>query len=126
MFKEDFRIPITEGDTFQFEYFHSSRSVFLAVVSDIFYTITLIGLEFALSMVMIDKHLSMAQSNTASKLNWVTIFTTDHQVFTYFVAFARLSFLISCLNRLLTLDLVGHSGITFKRYYTLMFLIYLV
>ena len=62
VFTQKFEIPIEEGDHFQLEYKYTSNSVFMRVLSDIFWPIPMIIIEFVFSMWLIQLHLDVATS----------------------------------------------------------------
>ena len=98
IFKASFDIEIEEMDAFQMEYAYTSRSVYLKALSEIIWPVPLIILEFTYSMMTIQDYLDGRLHK-----DYFTDYLRDYPVQGYIHGFLRLSFLVMCVVRSLSL-----------------------
>ena len=98
IFKHNFDIEIEDNDSFQLEYAYTFNSVFLKVLAEIIWPIPLIFFEFAYSESTILSYMS----GTLTK-DYITDYLGNNLLMASIHGFLRVSFLISCVLKSMTL-----------------------
>ena len=122
-FTKDYMIPVEETDTFQLEFYQTSRSAYLSVVSDILWTLSIIGMEFAFSLLMIHNYQSQLHPIVDFSNHFLTTFYNQHPEFTIILVIVRISYLISFILRYLSLGYDKRMGNYIRHFYAIMLIL---
>ena len=117
IYRKAYVIPVEETDTFQLEYFQTSRSTYLSVISDIVWTTTIIGVEFTLSMISIQAHLNNPNRVANFSKEWYGYLYGEYRGFMIVHSIIRVSYLLTFILRYLTIGADGKMGGQIKNFY---------
>ena len=104
-YTQKYEIPIEEGDSFQMEYKYASNSVSTKSLSDVFWLVPVIIIEFIFSMDIISRHL-----NDPTNKKWFTSYTNEYPVLFIVHGLLRISMILNVLIKTLVMK-TDHSVI---------------
>jgi hypothetical protein len=128
-FKKSYIMPIEETDMFQLEYFLTSRSTFLSVLSDIIWTTVLIVFEFWFALKIANYYKLNEEEDFNSSFIWLRNLAEDNGQLSYIFATLRCSYIISVISRWMVIgkeNIVGHQISLFYNSLLIVFLLQLV
>jgi len=125
-FKKNFSMPIEKDDTFQLEYYLSTRSVYLKVVAEIAWPYLLICAEFIFSMKIIQMYLKNEETEFARQWLWIEHYYNDLRIFSFVHAFLRISYILSIIIKALVIRGVSRKGFYAKNFYYLLILLFIL
>jgi len=103
-FTMDYSMPIEPGDNFQLDFCFTSNSAQVKVISEIFWPITAIVVEMAISLELLQMRL-----NNKFGDNWASNYFQQHRVLSLIGLFIRFSYTISCLIKTLAVKKLMHE-----------------
>ena len=105
IYKQNFSVEIEPQDEFQLDYQLVSNSVLMKVLSELFWPLLVVVVEFIFSMQIINIHLN----EITHESDWLDFYIEEHRLIFYILVFVRASFTLSCLIRTLAISKV-YSG----------------
>ena len=121
VFVRKYEMPIEPDDVFQMEFRFTSNSVFLRVVSDIFWPITLIIIEFIFSMRIIALY---KEFNFDS--NWMSEYFYSNPFFSVLHMYMRGSFIVSNILKTMLMKIFKGEGFFHQYFYNLLNVLYIL
>jgi hypothetical protein len=98
MYTKKYEMPIEPNDEFQLDFKFASRSIFLKVCSEIFWSLTLVGLEFAFSLLTIALYRKGSFTD-----GWFEEFTYANTEFLVIHAYMRIAYMINIFIKMIAL-----------------------
>ena len=103
-----FDIPIEKNDKFQLEFRFASNSVYLKVVTDIFWTTLMVVMDFIYSMRLIDRY----KDREGKSVEWLGPAFKANPQFSIIHLYLRISLIISCIVKAGVIKKAGIGGKT--------------
>lgn len=98
-FRKDFSIAIEEGDEFQWDYQLTSQSVFMKVISELFWPLVLMVMELVFSIDLMEVHRFQGYDPAFAN----RFIETSNKPFLIILLLFRISFIVSCIIRTLAI-----------------------
>lgn len=123
IFRASLEMPIEDTDSFQLEFYLTSRSVYLSVLNDIIWPYSLIALEFYFSMEIVRLYLEETEHAFTRDLRWIWNFYKASPVFYTVLAALRLAYIVTLIQRSLVIGTFYDAGTQIRGFYnTILFL----
>lgn len=125
-FQRDYIMPVEETDAFQLEFYLTSRSVFISVLSDLVWPLALILLEVHFSLWVVGEFKESGTAKFRLSMAWLADYFKQHPKISYLLIYLRLSYTATAVLRSLTLQSSHKTGVFDRKYfYLLSVLLYL-
>lgn len=124
VFKKNYKAPIESTDVFQQDFYLTSRSILLKVLSDIIWLYTLVGFEFTFSMFLVQ--LYMKGETFDSSFAWIIHYYDAHPWFFFIHCLLRVNYILNILARLAVFRSIKAKSFHLRYFYYLILLLYIV
>jgi hypothetical protein len=120
VFRKKFDMPIEEGDTFAMDYRFTSNSVFLRVLSEILWPISLIIMEFIFSLDLMTLYKEVAFTK-----NWLSTYFNRYTVFAIIHLYLRANYIVSNIIKSIMLKKFRRKGFYHSEIFTILNILYI-
>lgn len=126
MFRKQYHIPIEDSDMFKLEYFLCSRSVYLMILSDLFWPLVLLIYEFMFALTITNLYLENGEDSFDDSWNWLTKLIKKSPTYYGFFLTFRISNIVTLTLRSIALEETNDTGKILKIYYYSGLFIYVI
>ena len=121
VFTRKYEMPIEENDAFQMEFRFTSNSVFLRVLSELFWPATLIIIEFIFNLKIIEMYKGFTFNQ-----NWLSTYFDNNRVFAWVHLYLRVNYIISNLLKSVLLRMFQREGFYHQYFYNTLNILYVL
>lgn len=126
VFRKHYLMPIEDSDMFQLEYFLCSRSVYLMILSDLFWPLILLVYEFFFSLTITDLYVNRGEEAFDDSFGWLANLLKESPTYYGFFLTFRISNIVTLILRSMVLVETNDTGRTLKMYYNTGLFLYVI
>ena len=126
VFSRSYEMPIEANDSFKLDFYLTSRSILLRVVSDILWPYLLIGFELVFSLDLIARFHADGAVGFDEHLTWLHRMFEEQPASAWTHLFLRISYIASIVGRLVVVDAQASQEIYLTQFYVTVLALYLL
>ena len=124
VFRKKYHMPVEDSDMFQLEYFLTSRSAYLSVLSEILWTILLAIVEFYFSLLISSIYVERGEEYIDSSFGWLIELYESNTSFFIIFAWLRISGIVNWIVKSLIIEKNNEVGRQLDMFFKILLCLY--